>query len=334
MTSTLDREVAEFAAAVRRALGDLPAEVVDDLTDGLEADLTERSLDDGEALGDPGAYAAELRAAAGLADRRGPALLDGVGAEIRRLPARAAEIVRQRRREHPALDRAIDFVVALRPLWWVLRAWLVYLPIGGVLGGPLPATPVEWLVLAALLVVSVQFGRGRWLPHRWMRAALTVVNVAAAIAAPFALAWLPSAVRPLYDTASYSGPDYSSSGLMLDGSSVTNLFAYDAQGHPLTDVQIFTQDGRPLDAVGDPTQTTSGDDGAAGILVPNADVAGRPGWNVYPLHELAPDQLGDDGLPRPDAITRLPQAPFGSVKPLLVEPVPSASPIPSASPAP
>lgn len=322
MTTTLDREVADFTAAVRRALSDLPDDVVDDLLDGLEADLVERSLDDGGALGDPVAYAAELRAAAGLSTRRGPAVLDGVRGELRRVPERIAELVAERRREHPAFDHAVSFTIALRPVWWVLRAWLVYLPVGGVIGGPLPGTPLEWLLLAALLVVSVQVGRGRWLPFRWMRAALVVVNVVAAIAAPFALAWLVSTVRPSYDAAAYSAPDLSTSGLVLNGSTVTNLFGYDADGRPLTGVQLFTQDGAPLDAAGDPTQTTSGADGVSGVLVPSPDVAGRPGWNVYPLQEVSPDQLGDDGAPRPDAITRQPRAPFASVKPLLAEPAP------------
>jgi len=44
MTAT-DPAIEEFATAVRAALGDLPADEVDDLTDGLEADLTERAAD-------------------------------------------------------------------------------------------------------------------------------------------------------------------------------------------------------------------------------------------------------------------------------------------------
>jgi uncharacterized membrane protein len=62
--------ITEFAAAVRSALSDLGPDEADDLTDGLEADLTDR-LADGDAteLGDPAAYAEELRAAAGLPHR-------------------------------------------------------------------------------------------------------------------------------------------------------------------------------------------------------------------------------------------------------------------------
>ncbi len=330
--TTLDREVAEFAAAVRRALADLPPDVVDDLVDGLEADLVERSLDDGGALGDPVAYADELRTAAGLGSRRGSSLLGGVGTEVRRLPERVRERAAELRGRTPALGKVVDFLAVLRPVWWVLRAWLVYLPVGAPVGGPLPNTPLEWLLLGALLVVSVQFGRGRWLPFRWMRGALLVVNVVAAIASPFAVAWAAAAAAPL--PPSY-GVSEVQQGLVDNGRPVSNVFAYDADGRPLTDVQLFDQDGQPLVAVADPTAAVSGD-GGEGNLVPNADVVGRPGWNVYPLHRLAADGLDDQGRVRPDAITRLPEAPFATVKPLLADPTPTATPAPtpSATPAP
>ncbi|TFD05650.1 hypothetical protein E3T29_13490, partial [Cryobacterium sp. TMT1-66-1] len=73
-TATTPQSIRDFALAVRAALNDLPADDVDDLTDGLEADLTEQAadVDAGDAaapgfdLGDPVAYADELRGAAGL----------------------------------------------------------------------------------------------------------------------------------------------------------------------------------------------------------------------------------------------------------------------------
>ena len=66
-TSTVTPEIVEFAQGVRAALADLPAEEVDDLTEGLEADLAEAYAEDLQReLPDPAAYATELRAAAGL----------------------------------------------------------------------------------------------------------------------------------------------------------------------------------------------------------------------------------------------------------------------------
>ena len=86
-TDVLD--VAGYAAAVRRSLADLGPEQVDDLTDDLEADLAE-ALDDErhvahgrgvlEQFGPPEDYAAELRAAAGLA----PATARTPGAAVER----------------------------------------------------------------------------------------------------------------------------------------------------------------------------------------------------------------------------------------------------------
>ena len=65
--------VAAYVSEVRAELADLPAEDVDDLTGGMEADLSELATESGGdligRLGTPGLYAAELRAAAGLPDR-------------------------------------------------------------------------------------------------------------------------------------------------------------------------------------------------------------------------------------------------------------------------
>ena len=76
LDSTDVLDVAGYAAAVRRGLVDLGPELVEDLTDDLEADLAEALADERhvahgrgllEQFGPPEDYAAELRAAAGLA---------------------------------------------------------------------------------------------------------------------------------------------------------------------------------------------------------------------------------------------------------------------------
>jgi len=122
--------VAAFVAQVRARLGDLTEEEREELLGGLEADLAER-LAEGEAdLGDPAAYAAELRAAAGLEARprgwavRRPAgtrrpladhlseLLDAIRSDWERWVAR-----------DPRVAEAWQVTQAPRPAWWVLRAW-------------------------------------------------------------------------------------------------------------------------------------------------------------------------------------------------------------------
>ena len=93
MSVVVAPEVAQFVAAVRAELADLDPEVVEELTGGLEADLTD-SLEaaPGNGFGDPAAYAAELRSAAGLPPRPpaapglgglGPAALAVMNAQVR-----------------------------------------------------------------------------------------------------------------------------------------------------------------------------------------------------------------------------------------------------------
>ncbi len=72
--------------AVRAWLADLPADEVEDLTAGMEADLAERAAESGGGtlgalLGEPEAYAAELRSAAGLPPRAVTVVADAVARE-------------------------------------------------------------------------------------------------------------------------------------------------------------------------------------------------------------------------------------------------------------
>ena len=80
--------VHEYVERVRAALADLPPEDLDELTGGLEADLREQAgelppgTDLAAAFGAPTAYAAELRAAAGLPGPTGPGTLPKVAREL------------------------------------------------------------------------------------------------------------------------------------------------------------------------------------------------------------------------------------------------------------
>jgi hypothetical protein len=70
MNAKESSKVTEYAAAVRSALADLPAEQARDVLDGLDEHLAEvaaeGTVDLAAVLGPPGAYAQELRASAGL----------------------------------------------------------------------------------------------------------------------------------------------------------------------------------------------------------------------------------------------------------------------------
>jgi uncharacterized membrane protein len=334
--------VAAFAAAVRHALSDLPAEEIDELMDGLEADLTERIADGGSAdLGDPVAYAEELRAAAGLPK---PARSTSVPwTDLRALPARIATDARAFAARHSAVSAIWAFLVSLRPLWWVFRAAAVTALLFIVFGpsGWTPLAGSTLITFLAFLVISVQFGRGRWLPFRWMKGLLLAANIVLGIAAPFVIAGVATSVNNAWysNNSAESYPDQSSTGLTLDGSPVSNVFAYDAQGKPLSDVQLFDQDGKPLNLVGDPTATAD-QDGYPVVIVPNQSVSGRLGWNVYPLTHVNASDLNDDGSIRQSVTPTPAVAPFALAKPLAggdsgSADAPSPSPVaPSATPTP
>lgn len=212
-TLTQSEAVTFYAARVRASLHGLAPDVVDDLTDGLEADITESILDeleltDGgpaaalgsiepealeERFGAPATYAAELASAAGVAlidddaaaeSRSAPtrrrSLREGAKARRERVEARVAAYVA----EHPWAAATLSFLGVLRPVWWVARGWAWYVVIAAALGGePLWREPnaVGWFVLLGSVVLSVQWGRGRVLQGRWGRRLLVLLGAVAVI---------------------------------------------------------------------------------------------------------------------------------------------------------
>ena len=312
--NTLDIEqVTEFATAVRRALSDLGPDILDDLTDGLEADLADK-LADGEPLGDPAAYAAELRAAAGVSPERRPSALDRARADIAAFREGLQPLLRT-----PFVAGVLGFLITLRPVWWVLRAWGIFLIVSG---AAYPRNEFGTFVLIALVIVSVQWGRGKWLPWKWMRGALVFLSVVSVLALPFAVGSLST---PLWAWDNYAGDEvYTPEGLVLNGSVVTNVFAYGADGKPLDDVRLYDQDGSPLSilpANWGPAGSYWLDDDT--ILVPS-QAAGTEGWNVYPLQSVKSSDLTEDGNVPSWAKRIQPTPPLYSVQPLLGYEAPEA----------
>lgn len=250
MTTTVPAEIAQFAARVRAALADLPADELEELTDGLEADLSEAFAEDlARELPDPVAYAAELRTAAGLPPAA-PApsgvrgAFDGLGEGVRAVVADVAQALRR----HPVSRGALELAVEMRPLWWVVRAWLAAWLTAAFFGseaGWAPTSPWWWGVLLTFVAVSVQWGRGRWGAES-LGVLIAVGNVVAVVALLPVLAAADSSSSRYYPDDAYSAGPYDSRGISLDGQSVTNIYPYDAQGQPLEGVQLFDQDGRAL----------------------------------------------------------------------------------------
>ena len=309
MTSTLATElVKEFAASVRRELLDLGADTVDDLTDGLEADLADK-LADGEPLGDPIAYAAELRAAAGLSVSEKPKRLHALQEKLTDLRERLSSVA-----AHPAIAPVLGFVLVFRPLWWILRGWALFYLLAGFT--VVPQNVWDPILLIALLVLSVQWGRRRWLPWRWSRGGVIALSVVALLVAP---SLSGAAVDRLTFSDRMDPNDYISDGILLDKSPVSNIFAYGPDGQLLTDVRLFDQNGRPLSVVpeswGEATLWTDQIDGA--VLVPRHQVDSSSGWNVFPLNYVAAQDVAKE-VSVPGSATRIPAtAPFATVQQLL-----------------
>ena len=242
-------EVAAFASAVRAALSDLPPDEVDELTDGLEADLSERLDDSPDAaagLGDPLAYAEELRAAAGYPPRSARGHL---GATLPNLRSLRQELLHRWNAlaERSPVAAVVSFFVALRPVWWVFRGAAAYALLASFLG----INGVNyWPIAAIMIVLSVQLGRGRMLQRAWVRWTMRAVSASVIVAAPLLVAWAltawNSAMYPVYEE-----PWYPTQGLMSNGVPVDNVFAYDATGQPINRVQLFDQAGNPLNLAGD-----------------------------------------------------------------------------------
>jgi hypothetical protein len=280
-------EARGYSAAVRAELSDLPVEVVEELTGGLEADLAELAAESStpllDRLGSPRDYAAELRSSAGLADRAGTVpgpsrpgfwerSAEGLREDHRRLLASL--------RARPWWPGAVDRGVQLRPAWWVLRG-----AVGGwVLGSLLGAQGLLALLLVlGAAAVSLEVGRRSWTEH-WQRRLLVAGNVLAVVVLPFAVAAAVAGPREVYvypSSTTSDGSSEMSQGVWSDGQVVTNIYPYDAQGQPLSGVQLLDDYGRPLvTSTGDKSDWSGGE---SSPLVPAVSADGALRWNAYPL---------------------------------------------------
>jgi hypothetical protein len=155
-----------------------------------------------------------------------------------------------------------------------------------------------FLVLVGLVFLSVQWGRGAWFQTRRVSWLAGAANVVAVVAVLPLLGWIQSAtadrdaVYAGWANGSIGGVETETvyqekpiDGVVVDGMQVSNLFVYDAEGNPLTDVQVYDDRGRPV--------RTTYDDGFGQYWFPEGtepwsfvsrtDGDGRARWNVYPL---------------------------------------------------
>ncbi|MCZ2825136.1 MULTISPECIES: HAAS signaling domain-containing protein [unclassified Modestobacter] len=281
-------EVREYAAAVRAALTDVPADRCEELLEDLEDHLAEVAAD-GEAplefrLGSPRHYADELRAAAGLptapvADQDQVGLTELVGR------VRAWEPVRQ----------VEAFLPELRPAWWVVRAWAAVTAVDVVFVGgtsfPVPTLglgPVGLLVTGAAIAWSVRLGLRARAEQREPGHRAALVNAGLGVLTLVALVGLAGGPGVATAETVYVDDPQPDQLVHEDGTPITNILPFSSTGEPLSGVLLYDQDGRPIDDLADVTV-----DGDQVETVPDAPL--QPG-NAYPQQRQVRgwDQYGEE----------------------------------------
>ena len=250
-------EAEDYLVAVGHRLADLPAEersaLLEDLAlhlEALRAEDDDRSI--ATRLGPADAYAAELRAAAGLPPAPSQVATGPVGRGVQQ---RVAELL-----DHPWAGEVRRLLVELRPAWWVLRGWLLVLVLcsldygqrDGLVPAPLGSRLLGVLLVLAAVAGSVGLGR-RELPRRLgglVAAAgvlLGLVSIVALQGTVLGAGEADTYVDPY--AYAYSQPVEQAMGeypLLSRHGPVTDVLPYAADGTPLEDVLLFDQDGRPL----------------------------------------------------------------------------------------
>ncbi|MEH0974906.1 hypothetical protein V6U77_27605 [Micromonospora sp. CPCC 205546] len=257
MTVT-EQEIADYAARVRAALADLPPAHRDELTEDLPEHLAEVAAEAGgslvDRLGEPEAYAAELRAAAGVA---------ATGAGGRRLDRRLGAVVdRFRARAHrwdvqlgPPLGYATasEFLRLLRPAWWVLRgylaAMLVTVVTTGDTFGVLPE--LNGSTLAGLVLLAGSVLASIWLGHHTpglTRPKRRMLHVGTAVLVIFGLVGLADM------NGRVGSGDLGYEQISIDGryEHIRDVFVYDREGRLVENARLFDQNGDPI-RLGHPT---------------------------------------------------------------------------------
>ncbi|MDT4970080.1 MAG: hypothetical protein QOG22_223 [Pseudonocardiales bacterium] len=276
MTTVATIEIESYYDRVRAALAGLAPEMRDDLLEDLPDHLAEVLAEgDGslrDRLGEPEAYADELRAAAGVEPGAVPTA-HGVHRALERGLGRATDLVRRFDLQAGRLvgyPRLVDLLRAVAPGWWVLRGWIVAQFICGThdrstwhgfiprIGGNALA---GLLCTIAVIAVSVWIGRRCAGFTGWPRRVMTAVSTVIALWAVLVLADTVGAT-----SYAYGGPP--DSYIAPYGSEVSDVYVYDRDGNPVVGARLFDQDGNPIQ-IGSPycldgsPATGAGPDGTA-----------------------------------------------------------------------
>ncbi|GIM92820.1 HAAS signaling domain-containing protein [Paractinoplanes toevensis] len=259
MNTTAQDEIYEYVGAVRQALSGLTDEMRDELLEDLPEHLAEVLAEGSgtlvDRLGTPEAYAAELRSSAGLVG----GFPDPPAPRFRRLAETRDTIVRLLGRADvrvgPVIgyQKASDFLVLLRPAWWVLRGYLAAMAIAFLLDtnrsgtGLLPRVGdnelVALVLLAGCVIASIVLG-GR--SRNLARGPRYALRAGTAFLVIFALAGFEGADSNARNVQ-YSDANY---GTYYDNnpySQINDVYVYDGSGKLVTGAHLYDQDGSPIE---------------------------------------------------------------------------------------
>lgn len=271
-TQATPARVRSYVAQVRAELADLPAEEVEEITLGMEADLAELAAESGAdlriRLGTPQAYAAELRAAAGLPSR---ASRDQAG--LGRWAREHAGAVRDAAAGTGAqLLSGAPWLRELRGAWWVARGLAAGAYLALVLSW-FPATAkviIVGLAIGASVMLGLRTASGRL---RWWPVALLNVTLAV-VALVLGLRALTTERTAAPEVATIS--KVPAEGLYNGGALVGNLYAYDAQGRRIESVRLFDQRGHQVVINGTEAEESVGSYGDSTTTTTFYDENGEP----------------------------------------------------------
>ncbi|MET0494035.1 MAG: hypothetical protein ABW000_12990 [Actinoplanes sp.] len=322
MITTAQDEINLYVFAVRAALGDLPESLRDELLEDLPEHLAE-VLADGvgsltDRLGSPEAYAAELRSTAGFVGGFPDPPKPNQLREARDQALRVLRVADERVGPLFGYAHASEFLVQLRPAWWVLRGYLAAMVLAWLLddsGQPIGLLPriggseiIALLLLAAGILGSIWLGRRRFHLAKWPQLSLYAGSVILVLVALGGFLSADSTSRGAF----YSDVNYDN-GYNNPYANVQDVFIYDEHGRLITNARILDQDGQPISLGNSYCTDEFGNSSEVGA-------------NTYPhCPSQAPFRLESDD-PSPSV---RPGDPAPSSEPSAVEPSVAATPAPS-----
>lgn len=237
MQALTDNNIDTFAAAVRAELADLPKREIQELTDGLEADLAER-LDEEGADFNPGSaaeYAAELREAAGVAAK-----------SPRRIAFSSMALIQNTEdwfRKTAFGTGILEFGISIRPVWWVLRALVAWF----IFAGSIYSFTSGAILIPIFILLSIQLGRKKWFTGKFFSTLVLPLNLIAV------LLLLPAQGMLMIKLNNYANAEEmlrtipGSDGLRYNGEPITELKAFDSESQEVTGLTYKDQTGQKIE---------------------------------------------------------------------------------------